>query len=382
MLSAPRITAIETIAVRVHRLPAIQIITAHGTRAASNYVILKVHTSNGMTGLGEATVDVRWNGEDAVTAIRCIKNYLAPEVIGESPLNIERIARKMDARAKENPFAKAAIEMACWDLAGKLMGVPAYELLGGKVRDRIRTKFVVAATTPDRAAEVAREYVALGFDTVKVKVGVNPHADVERVKAVRVAVGPDVLVTVDANTGWTVPDAIWALRQLEDCDLTVAEQPVQARNPRLLAEVRRAVHVPIMADESVFSLNDAAAVVQQDAADVLSLYPGKHGGILQAKKLAHFAGVCGIGATIGSNLELGIGSAAMAHYGVSTPEITADAYPADVIGTLYHDHSLITDASFVKYGYAEAPTGPGLGVELDEDAVRTHRLSDSALDEN
>ena len=198
MAPVTTITAVETLPVRVPRRPAIRLLTAHGTDEWSTCVLVQLHTASGLTGLGEATVDARWNGEDAATALRCVRRYLAPEVIGENPLHVEHIVRKMERRTKANPFAKSAVEMACWDLAGKLLGVPVSALLGGQVREQVRTKFVVTATTPDRAAALAQDYVAQGFRAIKVKVGLDPREDVARVLAVREAVGPSAVVRCKA----------------------------------------------------------------------------------------------------------------------------------------------------------------------------------------
>jgi L-alanine-DL-glutamate epimerase-like enolase superfamily enzyme len=374
MLDPSTIVAIDAIPVVVPIRPDVRLTTAHGTRDSSAYVLVKVTTAGGHVGLGEATVDPLWNGEDSVTALQCIRTYLAPEVIGVSPLAIERIERAMERRTKAHPFAKAAVEMACWDLAGRILGVPVSTLLGGKVRERIATKFVVTATTPDRAAELARQAVAQGFQTLKVKVGLQVEEDIARVHAVRAAVGPAIKITVDANGGWSVPAAIAAIRRMEPDRLTLVEQPVAPGNPLRLAEVRRAVGTPIMADESVFTFADAALLVQTGAADVFSLYPGKHGGLLPARKLAAFAEVNGLSASVGSNLELGIASAAMAHLAAATPAIDADRYPTDIIGPLYHEHDVVTDNRFIQRGYVVAPEGAGLGVTLDEAAVREYRV--------
>ncbi len=368
------IVAIEAIPVVVPIRADIRLTTAHGTRDASAYVLVRVTTAGGHVGLGEATVDPLWNGEDSATALQCIRAYLAPEVIGISPLAIEQIGRAMERRTKAHPFAKAAVEMACWDLAGRILGVPVSTLLGGKVRERIATKFVVTATTPERAAELARQAVGQGFQTLKVKVGLGMEEDIARVRAVRDAVGPTIKITVDANGGWSVPAAIAAIRRMEPDQLTLVEQPVAPGDPRRLAEVRRAIGTPIMADESVFTFADAALLVQAGAADIFSLYPGKHGGLLPARKLAAFAEVNGLSASVGSNLELGIASAAMAHLAAATPAIDADRYPTDIIGPLYHEHDVVTDNRFVQRGHAVAPEGPGLGVALDEAAVREYRV--------
>jgi muconate cycloisomerase len=177
-------------------------------------------------------------------------------------------------------------------------------------------------------------------------------------------VGENVRLTVDANGGWSVADAVQCLCRIEPYRLLLAEQPVHRQDVEGLAEVRRKVGVPIMADEAVFSLRDALAVLRHRAADIISVYPGKNGGIWKAKQIAHLAAQEGVACHVGSNLEWDVGSAAMAHLAVSTPNIRSDLYPADIIGPLYHADRVVQNPLRIEPGFAEVPEGIGLGVEL------------------
>jgi muconate cycloisomerase len=366
-----RITGIRGTPLRIPLTPQDGVPTSHGSRRESAYVLVEVETDEGLVGLGEATVDPLWTGEDAAGALNCLRRYLEPALAGADVFDLERGAASMARAVKGHPFTKAAVEMACLDAMGKALGVPLYRLLGGKVRERVPTKYVVFATEPQGAARVAAAAVARGFATIKVKVGRDPRADVARVRAVRAAIGPDVALTVDANTGWSVAEAIATTRALEEYDLLLVEQPVAA-DPRQLAAVRAAVRTPLMADESVFTPADALALVEKDAADILSVYPGKHGGVLATRRIVAVAEVAGLACHMGSNLELGIGSALMAHVAVSTPAIVSERYPADIIGPLYHGGDVVADTGFVRDGYAVAPEEPGLGVTLDRSLVQRY----------
>jgi len=189
----------------------------------------------------------------------------------------------MDRKVFANSFAKAAVEMALLDLQGQILGVPVYQLLGGKDTEAaargIRLKFVIGAVEPELAAQRARHMVGRGWKAIKVKVGrhEHPRIDVARLKAVRDAIGPDTWLSVDANGGYTVEQAVWVAPRLEQLGVVLFEQPTRRGDHAGMAEVRRRSGIPIMADESVFTPQDALEVIRHQAADVLSLYPGKHG---------------------------------------------------------------------------------------------------------
>jgi muconate cycloisomerase len=161
---------------------------------------------------------------------------------------------------------------------------------------------------------------------------------------------------------------------LEDVKLLLAEQPIPAGDPAALAELRRDTPTPIMADESVFTLQDAWLLTLHRAADILSVYPGKHGGIAATAEIIAVAKAAGLRCTIGSNLELGIGTAAMLHVAAAFPEIDCDSFPADTIGPFYHEGEIITKTLDLGPPYAKVPDGPGLGVELYEKALARWRV--------
>jgi muconate cycloisomerase len=192
---------------------------------------------------------------------------------------------------------------------------------------------------------------------------------------VREAVGPNFRVGIDANGGWAPRVAIATIRRLVDeCNIYFAEQPVAPVDVQWMADVRRNVPVPVMADESCYSLQDAMALARAGAADILSVYVGKGGGIGPARKIAAVAEAAGLTCTVGSNLELGIASAAMAHLALATPAIGAEEFPCDILGPLAYERDLLAEPLDVRNGTVKPPDAPGLGVSLDEDALARFRV--------
>jgi muconate cycloisomerase len=271
--------------------------------------------------------------------------------------------------------------MALLDLQGQILNVPLYKLLGGRDRppsaqpsvhvqyvlggDRgLRLKFVVGAVEPAVAAERARGMVQKGWRAIKVKVGRNPAADVERLRAVRDAIGPEAFLSVDANGGYTAEEAVRVARQFERLDVALFEQPTRRGDHAAMAEVRARTGIPVMADESVFTAQDVLDVIRHRAADVLSLYPGKHGGVRNTLALARMAEAAGILCTIGSNLEREVATAAMAHVAASAPNVVCERFPGDLIGPLYFERPLTTSPLRYSADRLFVPEGPGLGVRL------------------
>lgn len=369
-----KITRLETIPVTVPVNPARAIRSGRGQHLESPFLLLKMHTDEGIVGLGEVSCTPHWSGEDQVTAARMIDQYLSPLLVGADPTQIERITGVVRKAIAANPFTKAAIEMACWDILGKVAGLPVYRLLGGAVREFVTTKFSVSGLEPPQAAEIAAWAVEQGFRTMKVKVGIDPDADVARVRAVREAVGPDVRLGVDANGGWSPRQAIATIPRLYEFGVYFAEQPAPDLDIAWLADVRSQVNIPVMADESIYSLQDALAVVRANAADVFSVYVGKGGGIGPARKITAVAEAAGLTCTVGSNLELGVANAAMIHLAISTPAINAEEFPCDILSPFYYDEGILAEPLPIEAGKAYAPAGPGLGVELDEEKVEYYRM--------
>jgi muconate cycloisomerase len=195
-----KITAIHTVPASIRVRPDKAITGSRGAHRTSAFVLLRMETDSGIAGVGEATVMPAWSGETVWSAKTLIDQILGPLLIGNDPSDIEHIADLMDREVSRNWFTKAALEMACWDIFGKAEGKPVYELLGGPQRDRtVRCRFSMSAYPPERAAARARELVADGFTTIKVKVGIDEAEDLARVRRVREAVGTDVAVTIAAG---------------------------------------------------------------------------------------------------------------------------------------------------------------------------------------
>ncbi|HWF18014.1 MAG TPA: mandelate racemase/muconate lactonizing protein, partial [Verrucomicrobiae bacterium] len=174
-----KITRIETIPIRVPLKAQFAIRSGRGgAHLDSPFLLIKVHTNEGIVGIGESSCTPRWSGEDQVTGAHLIRTYLEPLLVGESPLEVEVLTQKFRLAFAGNHFTKAAVEMALWDIAGKAANKPLHELLGGKVREFVPTKWSVSGVGPDKAAEIARWAVAQGFRSMKVKVGLEPNGDV------------------------------------------------------------------------------------------------------------------------------------------------------------------------------------------------------------
>jgi L-Ala-D/L-Glu epimerase len=368
------ITHIETYPVEVPVKPQRRMISALGQHTVSRYLLVRVLTDSGLEGVGEATVIPRWSGETVWGAQALVERVLAPQVIGCDPYDIVELDRRLDGSAIHNWFAKSALEMACWDIRGKAEGKPVYELLGGACRPlAIRSRFSMGAYEPERARARAKELVAAGFTTIKVKVGRDPVADVERVHVVREAIGPEIALTIDANCGWEVETAIRAIRAMADCKLALVEQPTPDGDYAALARVRRETGVPVMADDICFNLVHAQELVRNACCDVISVYPGKQGGIRKAKQMVDFAAANQVACSIGSNLELDIATAAMAHLVVACPNMQVEKYPGDLLGADYHEISIAKNPVRIDGPITTITDRPGLGVDVDWQVVRQCR---------
>ncbi|MDR3638852.1 MAG: enolase C-terminal domain-like protein [Isosphaeraceae bacterium] len=371
-----RIVRVETHPVRIPLKPERRMISALGRHEVSDFLLVRLVTDDGLEGVGEATVTVNWSGETIWGARAIIDHIFAPVVLGCDPTDLDEIDRRLGVVAIDNWFAKAAVEMACWDIAGRAAGKPVYDLLGGPCRSRtVRNRFSLGAYEPDVAQERASALVAAGFDTIKVKVGTDPAADVRRVRAVREAIGPAITLTIDANGGWDEPTALACLEQLADCRLALVEQPLPRGNYTGLKRLRVRTGQVILADESCFDEVEARELIAQECCDVLSLYPGKQGGIGKARRIAALAAEHGIPCTIGSNLEWDLGASAMLHFIVGTPNVQVERFPGDCLGPFYHEFSIARNPLPIAVPDITLHDGPGLGIEVDWDVVARHRIA-------
>ena len=383
-----KITQIETLPIRLPTRRVHQ--WASLTTPIGVYVIVKLHTDDGLVGLGEAPVLKDWGGdygkyfgETPQTTAHIINDILAPALKGQDPRGFEAIHSVMDKAVKGYPYAKAAIDTAIYDVVGKALNVPAYQLLGGLFRNRVSIAHSLGLMETEKAVEEGLQAKAEGVKTIKLKGGVEPRRDVELVRQMRNALGTEIKLCVDANQGYATPKlAVRVIKAMEKYDLLYMEQPVEGIDA--MAEVTRRVGTPIMADESAWTAQDVLEIVQKKAADIISIYTTKPGGMFKAKKIAAVAEAAGLKCNVNGSVETGVGNAANLHLAASTAVVTfACVVPVSTpkgkgkkgIAGIYYQDDIVKEAFEFSDGDIVVSTGPGLGVELDEDKLRHYRVS-------
>ena len=381
-----KITFIETIPIRLPTRRVHQ--WASLTTPIGVYVIIKLHTDDGLVGLGEAPVLKDWGGdygryfgETPQTTVHIIKDILAPALKGQDPRRFEAIHALMDKAVKGYPYCKAAIDAAIYDVVGKALNVPAYQLLGGCFRERISIAHSLGLMEIDKAVDEAVQAKAEGVKTIKLKGGVDQQRDVELVKQIRKAIGPDLKICVDANQGYpTAKVAVKITKAMEEYDLLYMEQPVQGIDH--MAEVARRVDTPIMADESAWTAQDVLEIVDKKAADIISIYTTKPGGMFKAKKVAAIAEAAGLPCNVNGSVETGVGNAANLHLAASTGVVTYGCVvpvssPKEKakrgIAGIYYQDDIITEPFAFDNGDIIVSAKSGLGIELDEDKLKHYR---------
>ena len=360
-----KIIDIETIRLTI---PSRGLNSALGRFPTFDYTIVIVRTDEGIEGYGE--IDTLWDGTSGVQ-IAFVAEAFRPALLGENPLSINACLRKMDTPFEGAWPARAAVEMALFDIAGKALNTPVYNLLGGKSRESVVLSRSISMAAPADMAAEAKEVVAAGFTCVKVKVGRPGGDDVDAVAAIRDAVGPKVLVRVDANMGWrTAKDAIRQIKAMEAYGIHSVEQPIPPGNLAAMRLVRESVDTPIMVDESVWGPDDAWAIMQAGAADILNIYVAESGGLTNSSLIFRMAEVAGVGCVIGAMPEMGIGTAAAVHLGIAMTNLHD---PCDPCGVMYHDVDVIHETLRIEDGRIWPPEGAGLGVTLDYDKLEQFR---------
>lgn len=345
-------------------IPAPPTNSALGVFATFDYGIVEVVTDEGIVGLGE--ISTLWDGKGRLQA-GFVDGPFREALMGMDPFAINDALRRMRTLSEGAWAARAAVEMAMFDIVGTALNTPVSTLLGGRVRDRVELSRSVYIDEPTRMAAAAGSYVEQGFTCVKVKVGRDLDDDVRAVAAIRDAIGDDVLLRVDANMGWPTPkDAIRAIRALEGFNIHSVEQPLPRGNVEGLAFVRGAVDVPIMADEDVWGPEDARRLLEARAVDYLNIYVAESGGLSNAALIFKMAELHHVPCVLGAMPELGVGAAAVMHLAVAMPNLGA---PCDAAGSMYQDVDVVEPWLTIEQGSAVAPTGPGLGVRLDRKAM-------------
>lgn len=276
-------------------------------------IVVKVSTDDGPCGYGEAPPTAVITGETKGSITAAIREHIGPAIIGRDMACLEEILLAIQSSMIKNTSAKAAVDMAVYDIFGKMHNAPLYQLLGG-ARRSFETDITISVGPVESMVADSLEAVGRGYTILKVKVGKEGLADVPRVAAIRDAVGPDVKIRVDANQGWNRTDAIRIISAMEDkgLDIELVEQPVPARDLAGLRAITQKVYTPILADEAVFSAADALEIIQTGAADLINIKLMKTGGIYNALKICAVAELhhvqCMVGCMLESKLAVSAGS--------------------------------------------------------------------------
>lgn len=352
-----RIESLEVKRFSLH--PPIPLNVAYGSYPTLDYVSLILRADNGQIGLGEAAPDTEVTGE---TQSSCFELLQRAEhwLIGRDPFEIEAILAAFEEESFGQPSAMAALDMALYDLVGKALNAPVFRLLGGSVRRAMEVYPVVPLLPPQEMAALASMFVQGGYQALKLKVGTNPDEDEARVRAVREAAGPDVRLRVDVNQGWhTAEVAISAARRVARWNVDWIEQPVDADDLDGLTRVTHSVKVPIMVDEGCQSPQDALAVVNQGAANIINIKLMKCGGLYRARQITAIAGAAGVPCVVGSMAESTIASLAGLHLYAASRSFIA----GEVIGPLFLEGDIARGFQ-VDGNRALLTEQPGLGAEL------------------
>ena len=335
-------------------------VTALRRTSTTDSHLVEVTDSDGVSGWGEAPQVWQVTGESVAGAEACLTGPLRDAVRAGDPADLVELTRRVAEAVARNFGAKAAVDVALHDLAARRLGASLPGFLGSSTL-RVATDVTLSAGSPEHLAEVAAARVKEGFGVLKVKVGTDAAVDVERVRAARAAAGPDVVLRLDANQGWTPRDAVRVIGALEDAQigLELVEQPVRADDLDGLAWVSARVATPGMADESVYGVRDLVEVIRRRAADMVNVKLAKCGGLGPARTLLELARAQEMGTIVGSMMEthVGVGAAASLAAAFGTTAV-ADldaawwAAASPVSGGLRYDGATVV-----------LPDFPGLGVE-------------------
>ncbi|GAA2972132.1 dipeptide epimerase [Lentilactobacillus parakefiri] len=333
--------------------------TALRTVTTAQTLIVKVVTSDGKVGYGEAAPTPVITGDTLPSIEAAVEDVIGPKIIGKPLSDSEDIKTTIDQSIVHNSSPKAALNIAVNDLLAQRYGVPLYQLLGGH-SNKITTDYTVSVGTVDDMISQARDLIAQGFTTLKIKVGDDSEtADLDKVVAIRKAVGPDIHIRLDANQGWHQKQAVAVINRMRDLklDIQLVEQPVKADDFDGLAYVTANTTTMIMADESIFSVEDAARMIRMHGCDIINLKLMKAGGIDNAIKINTLAEVAGIPCMVGSMIESSVSVTAAAHLAAAKQNIKY----VDLDASMMFSSNPVAGGIINQQNSITFPDLPGLG---------------------
>lgn len=334
-------------------------VTALRSTTTAESLLVEIVDSDGRSGFGEAPQVWQVTGASIAGSRACVEEMLAPLLLGQDPDDLVTLCRKVAKAVVGNESAKCAVDVALHDLAARRLGVPLARLLGGSGL-RVRTDVTLSAGESGALAKAAADRVAEGFTVLKLKVGTDAAGDLDRIWAVCQAAGPGVTVRLDANQGWTPREAVRIINQMTGLPIELVEQPVKRHDLDGLAYVTQKTDVPILADESVFTVRELTEVIKRRAADMVNVKLAKCGGLSTARTLLELAREHEMGTCVGSMMETGVGIGAAASLVAAQPTTLV----SDLDAAWWLESSPVKGGPTYDNGVLTLPDQPGLGVEL------------------
>lgn len=345
---------------------------SHLSQSIQTSAVVRITASNGVIGLGNVDPVLGYSEETIEETLRALKTKFAPLVMGLDPTNIHVVLQRIEAETANYLDAKAAIEMACVDLTARALNLPVHSYLGGAIKERLLFNAWIGILPPDEAAAECADWCKRGFQSAKIKVGGNIEADRDRIKAVREAVGPDFKLRIDANEGYDADTSIKLARMVAPFDLQLFEQPVPASDIAGMARVRReSAGIPIMADESVLDHASLIRIIQAGAADMVKVKVMKQGGMFRTLRMVATAEAAGLPCVLGHGFGLGISTMAEIMLAATSDNVIDGL---ECVGPLKTSDDIVTHRLDLGSGTLELPTGPGLGVTLDQGKLERYLM--------
>ncbi len=337
-------------------------VTSLGTDVSADNVLVKIITNRGIIGFGECSPYMPINGESQDTCFM-VGQYFAKALKGKDPLQIEACINLMDSIIYGNSSIKSAFDIALYDIASQQAGVPLYKFLGGENIKTIITDYTVSIGEPEKMAADALKIKKEGYPAIKIKLGKNGKTDIERIKAIRAAVGNKIPLRIDANQGWKVNEAIETLNALAEFDIQHCEEPIARWKFLKLRKIKKNSPIPIMADESCGDDHDAERLIELKACDYFNIKLGKSGGIFKALKIVRLAEAAGIHLQVGAMIESRLAMTAFAHFALCSPLI--EHFDFDT-ALMFSEDPVTGGIVYEKNGVVKVPETIGLGATIDE----------------
>ncbi|MDD2794207.1 MAG: dipeptide epimerase [Sediminibacterium sp.] len=348
-----------------YSIPMVPFTIATGTMHFAQNTFIRIHTSEGITGVGECSAFPMIVGETQATCFEMAKEFAALWK-GKDPEDIPARLQELDLFTARNYTAKSAFDMALYDIAAKKAGLPLYRFLGGEKKE-IESDLTIGIDTPESMAAQAVEFVEKGVKVIKVKLGKDPASDIERIRSIRAAIGNAAEIRIDANQGWSYEGAVEALTGLGQFNIQFCEQPMRTWNDELLPQLCAQSPIPVMADESVYTHHDAERMIRNKACTYINIKFAKSGGIREAIQINQVAEQAGIPCMMGGMLESRVALSAKVHFATAFNNVQFYDLDTCLIG---HKEDPVTGGVTYEGMKLLLPDTPGIGADVSDDYLK------------